>query len=152
MKLCDDKTIACLIIIFSVFIGCVSTKKITKTEVVTLVKSDKSWDGMQLPKYATGNPEITILKITIPSKTKLKWHKHPYINAGVLLKGKLTVVSENKDTLYLKANDPIVEVVNTWHYGVNEGKEPAEIIVFYAGVKEKPITVLDEVKPKETAH
>jgi quercetin dioxygenase-like cupin family protein len=43
--------------------------------------------------------------------------------------------------LYLKAGDLIVEVVNKWHYGKNEGNKPAENIVFYAGILDKPITV-----------
>jgi quercetin dioxygenase-like cupin family protein len=67
-------------------------------------------------------------------------HQHPVINAGVLLQGELTVETNEGKTLHLKAGDPIVEVVNTWHYGINEGDEPAEIIVFYAGVQGKPIT------------
>ena len=89
-----------------------------------------------------GNPEITILKIIIPPKAKLPLHKHPEINAGVLLKGELTVISETNDTLHLKAGEPIVELVNTWHFGLNDGAEPVEIIVFYAGITETPITVL----------
>jgi quercetin dioxygenase-like cupin family protein len=68
-------------------------------------------------------------------------HHHPVINAGVLLKGELTVVADDNKTLHLRAGDSIVELVNKKHYGKNEGKEAAEIIVFYAGVENKPITV-----------
>ena len=60
---------------------------------------------------------------------------------GILLKGELTVVTEEKETLHVKAGDAIAEVVDKWHYGKNEGNEPAEIIVFYAGVKDTPITI-----------
>lgn len=60
-------------------------------------------------------------------------HWHPVISAGVLLGGDLTVVADQNETLHLKAGDPIVEVVDEWHSGRNEGNEPAEIIVFYAG-------------------
>lgn len=122
-------------------IGCKSNQ-IAEIEVTTLVKSTKSWNGSKLPKYLDGNPEITILKIIIPPKTKLSLHKHPEINAGVLLKGSLRVISKDNDTLNLKAGEPIVELVNTWHYGENLGTEPAEIIVFYAGVEGTPITVV----------
>ncbi len=118
--------------------------KVSKIEVTKLAESSESWNGSPLPEYLEGKPKVTILKIVIPPKTKLKVHKHPVINAGVLLKGELTVVSEQKDTLYLKAGDPIVELVNTWHYGENEGAKPAEIIVFYAGVEGTPITVIKE--------
>lgn len=123
-------------------IGCKSNK-INDIEVTTLVKTTESWNGKQLPKYPDGNPEITILKIIIPPKTKLPLHKHPNINAGILLKGELTVISEANDTLYLKAGEPIVELVNTWHFGRNDGTEPVEIIVFYAGIQGTPITILE---------
>ena len=110
-------------------------------ESVELLKTSSSWNGNALPEYPKGEPEVTILKITIPPKTKLPVHEHPVINAGVLLTGELTVVTENRKTLHLKAGDAIAEVVNTWHYGINEGNEPAEIIVFYAGVQGTPITI-----------
>lgn len=120
-------------------IGC-NLNETNQTKVDVLIKTSESWNGDPLPKYLDGKPEVTILKIVIPPKTKLAWHQHPEINAGVLLKGELNVISET-DTLLLKAGEPIVELVNTWHYGQNTGKESAEIIVFYAGVKGRPITV-----------
>jgi quercetin dioxygenase-like cupin family protein len=110
-------------------------------EVKQLAKSTKSWDGDKLPAYPQGQPEVTILRIKIPAGAKLEIHNHPVINAGVLLAGELTVITEDNKTLHLKAGDSIVELVNKKHYGKNEGKETAEIIVFYAGVENKPITV-----------
>jgi hypothetical protein len=62
------------------------------------------------------------------------------INAGVLLTGELSVEDEFGNKLEMKAGDPIIEVVNTIHYGVNRGKVPAEIIVFYAGSEGMTIT------------
>ena len=106
-----------------------------------LVKASTSWNGSPLPAYKKGEPEITIQRITIPPKVRLPLHKHPVINAGVLLKGKLTVVTKTGEILHLKTGDPIIEIVNQWHYGKNEGTEPAEIIVFYAGAVGEPITI-----------
>lgn len=110
-------------------------------KVATLAKTQLSWDGTTLPGYPQGTPEITILRITVPAKTQLPLHTHPVINAGVLLTGELTVVTDDNKTLHLKAGDSIVEVVNRWHYGKNDGDLPAEIIVFYAGTKESPVTI-----------
>jgi len=114
----------------------------TKVDVQTLAKTTKSWNNAQLPSYPTGKPEITILNIKIPPHSKLKLHKHPVINAGVLIKGKLTVVSEDNKVLNLEEGDSIVELVDTWHYGENKTGETAQIIVFYAGVEGEPITIL----------
>ena len=110
-------------------------------KVVTLAKGSSSWDGAQLQLYPNGKPEITILRITIPTGKTLPMHKHPVINAGVLLSGELTVITKDNKQLLLKAGDPIIEVVDTWHYGKNTGKVPAEILVFYAGSQGKPISV-----------
>ncbi len=111
--------------------------------VQKLVKTTQSWDGETLPAYPQGQPEITILRITIPPGTRLDTHRHPVINAGVLISGELMVVTTEGKTLNLKAGDPIVEVVGTLHYGINQGQVPAEIVVFYAGVTNTPITVVE---------
>ncbi len=131
------------ILLLSVNVGAKSAAKNSKAkiEVAQLVKTTKSWNGAGLPNYPQGQPEITILRIIIPVGTKLPMHEHPVINAGVLLSGELTVKTVNGKILYLKAGDPIVEVVDTWHYGINEGKQPAEIIVFYAGTIGEKITI-----------
>ena len=81
------------------------------------------------------------MRIIIQPGVELPLHKHPVINAGVLLRGELTVVTEDNETLHMKAGDSIVEVVDKWHYGKNEGNVPAEIIVFYAGIVDTPITI-----------
>jgi len=106
-----------------------------------LASETTSWNGVTLPAYPEGEPEITILRVTIPPQASLPWHKHPFINAGVLISGELSVETEDDRVLRLSAGDPIVELVNTWHHGINTGNVPAEIIVFYAGVKDMPVSV-----------
>jgi quercetin dioxygenase-like cupin family protein len=113
------------------------------TVVKELAKTSQSWNGASLPAYPSGQPRITILRISIPAGARLDTHSHPVINAGVLISGELTVLTSDGKTLNLKAGDPIVEVVNTLHYGINQGTAPAEIIVFYAGTTDKPITVVE---------
>jgi quercetin dioxygenase-like cupin family protein len=113
-------------------------------EVDVLAKTTKSWNDAALLEYPEGQPEITILRLTIAPGAELPLHKHPVINAGVLLRGELTVKTENDKVLHLKAGESIVEVVDTWHYGKNEGDVEAEIIIFYAGTLDLPITEYKE--------
>ncbi|MES9903051.1 MAG: cupin domain-containing protein [Sedimenticola sp.] len=129
---------ACLAFLLSSTACALNVSTVT---VDVLAKTTSSWNGETLPAYLQGQPEVTILRIVIPPKMQLPLHQHPIINAGVLLKGELTVITKDKKTLHLKAGDSIVEVVNTLHYGINEGSDPAEIIVFYAGIQDKPITI-----------
>lgn len=125
-------------------------REVNPVNVEVLAKTSSSWDGETLPDFAKGKPEITILRITIPPKAQLPLHEHPVINAGLLLKGELTVETEDKKTLHLKAGDSIIEVVDKWHSGKNEGNEPAEIIVFYAGIQGEPITIKETTTSSPT--
>ena len=102
-------------------------------KIEILAKTTKSWDGSTIPPYLSGQPEITILKITIPSQAIVDWHNHPVILMGYLLKGELTVESAEGKTVVFKEGDTVVEIVNKLHRGINRGKNPVEIIVFYAG-------------------
>jgi len=117
-----------------------------KIEVDVLLKSTKSWDGTTLVAYEQGQPEITILRVVVPPKAEVALHKHPMINAGVMLKGELTVFKKGKEEepMILKAGDAVVETVNTWHYGRNEGNESVEVIVFYAGVVDMPLSIKEK--------
>ena len=136
------KQLALLLIGSLLLTGCQSSPtEQPPISVNKLVQSTKSWDGRELPKYPAGQPEVTILRIEIQPGAELPLHHHPVINAGVLLKGELTVVSKKGETLHLKAGDPIIEVVDKVHYGKNEGSDVAEIIVFYAAAKGETITV-----------
>lgn len=121
------------------------SQEATEASIVVkeLVKTSRSWDGELLPAYPQAQPRITILRISIPAGARLETHRHLVINAGVLISGQLTVLTRDGKTLELKAGDPIIEVVNTSHYGINQGKVPAEIIVFYAGAIDTPITVVE---------
>jgi len=110
-------------------------------EVEPLAKSTASWNGTVLPAYPAGQPELTVLRIRIAPGARLPMHEHPFINAAVMLAGELTVRTEAGGTLRLKRGEAIVEVVDQWHYGHNEGTEVAELIVFYAGVQGQPITL-----------
>lgn len=112
--------------------------------VDVLAQTGSSWDGNQLPAYPREQPYITILKINIPAGAQIPLHKHPVINAGVILRGELTVVSETGKSLHLRAGDAIVELVNQWHYGKNAGDKSTEIIVFYAGTPHLP-TVINKI-------
>jgi quercetin dioxygenase-like cupin family protein len=112
--------------------------------VGTLAQSTRSWNGTTLPTYPAAPPEISILRIEVPPGAQLPLHRHPVINAGYMISGELTVITEQNETLHLKAGDAVVEVVNTWHQGRNEGREPAVIVVFYAGVVGVPLSELKE--------
>ena len=112
--------------------------------VEILVQSDKSWNGDKLPAYPDEDPMISVVKVTIPPHSKLKWHTHPCINAGYLISGEVTVTTDDGLERVVKAGEGLIELVDKLHYGRNDGDVPAEIIVVYAGVKDQPLAVIKE--------
>jgi len=135
------KNLSFFFLLISLFLISCNAPQKAQTKVIKLLETTKSWNGDTLPKYLEGTPQVTILKIIIPPKTKLKMHKHPVMNAAVMLKGELMVITTKQDTLKIKEGNAFEEVVNTWHYGLNNSNKPVEVLVFYAGVKERPITL-----------
>jgi quercetin dioxygenase-like cupin family protein len=131
----------CLALLFALSVLAPACTEPAKVEVKKLAQSETMWDGTPLPAYPAGQPEITIIKVTIPPHSTLAWHKHPSINAGYLLSGTLTVVSENGKQLTLKPGDTLIELVNKYHYGRNDGADPVEIVVFYAGKHGVPLSI-----------
>ncbi|MEM1209077.1 MAG: cupin domain-containing protein [Planctomycetota bacterium] len=114
--------------------------------VEELVRSTQSWNGATLPAYPEGQPEVVVLRVTVPPHTSLPWHEHPVINAGVLTKGTLLVMTPDGSTKRLHAGDALIELVDQPHRGVNDSDEPAEVFVVYAGTTGEPITVPTDVE------
>ena len=110
----------------------------------TLIQTGKHWNEQAIKPIHIEHPQITMLRITIPAGEKLVMHKHPILNVGYLTKEELTVRSEKGDVLVLKPGDPIVELVDVWHYGESTGSEDAEIVVTYVGDKEDNLSVIKE--------
>ncbi len=121
------------LLLVSAVVDSASARDVPGVTVESLAEATTSWDGVDLPRYPDGMPQVTILKYTIPGHTVLPWHRHPVINAGYMVKGRLKVTTKTGEELYLAAGDTIVETVGTWHQGTNEHEEPVEIVVFYAG-------------------
>ena len=111
--------------------------------VETLARSTQDWSGTRLPPYPGGQPQVTVLRISIPPGVSLDPHHHPVINAGVLLQGRLKGVMEDGRSKLLESGDALVEVVNRIHHGESLGPQSAVIVVVYAGVEGLPITVRD---------
>ena len=98
-----------------------------------LIQTQTTWVGDKIAPVILKNPEINVLKITLPVGERLPMHKHPMINVACMLKGELTVRTEDGKAKTFRAGEVISEVIDIWHYGENTGKEPVEMVVTYVG-------------------
>jgi quercetin dioxygenase-like cupin family protein len=106
-----------------------------------LLQATRSWDGNQYTRYVTGQPQITILRISIPPNTALDWHEHPMISAGYVVSGQITLEirgTQKRKTIY--AGQALAESVATVHRGYTTN-QPVELLVFYAGAVGLPLSI-----------
>jgi len=113
-------------------------------KVEQLLQTTQSWDSSPYTNYPTGQPQMTVLRITIPPNTALRWHHHPVISVAYVLSGHLTIEKRGTgERRILKAGEAVAETVQTTHRGFTTD-EPVELIVFYAGQAGVPITINEE--------
>ena len=115
-----------------------------QVNVEQVLQTTQSWDSSPYASYPTGQPQVTVLRITIPPNTALHWHRHPIISVAYVVSGHLTL--EKRDTgerTILQAGQAVAETVQAMHRGFTTD-DPVELIVFYAGQVGLPLTVNEE--------
>ncbi len=114
------------------------TTRVATAQRDLLVQSDESWNGKRYTHYPTGQPQLTMLKLTIPPHTALPWHTHPFPNAAYILSGTLTVHDrESGKSKIFHPGEAFAESVDDVHRG-ESGSEPVVLIVTYAGTQGVP--------------
>ena len=62
-----------------------------QVNVEQVLQTTQSWDSSPYASYPTGQPQVTVLRITIPPNTALHWHRHPIISVAYVVSGHLTL-------------------------------------------------------------
>ena len=115
-----------------------STQTAQSTE---MIRTSQSWDGVELPDYLQGRPELVAVKYEIPAGQKLGWHHHPVMNHGILVQGELTIVSIDGKEKVVHEGEVVVEMVDTIHHGENRGSKPVILYMFYLTQEGVPLSV-----------
>lgn len=109
-----------------------------------VLKTDTTSIGQKIDYPDFKNPEVSMMKVTIPPGKSTGWHKHAFPVFAYVLKGTLTIELEKNKTLEFPANSSFAEVIDTFHNGKNNGKEDVVLIAFFMGEKGKPLSVKKE--------
>lgn len=112
-----------------------------KVESTELIRTSQSWDGVELPDYLQGRPELVAVKYVFPVGQKLGWHHHPVMNYGILVQGELTIIGQDGKEKTVHEGEAVVEMVNTIHHGENTGTVPVILYMFYLSQKDMPLAV-----------
>jgi quercetin dioxygenase-like cupin family protein len=106
--------------------------------VEKLAVTSTNYAGQALVYPDSGKAEVTALVVHLPPGASTGWHKHPVPVYAYMLEGELTVRTENGVEKRFVKGEPIIEVMNLLHNGVNTGKETASLVAFYTGVEGVP--------------
>ncbi|MDE1161295.1 MAG: cupin domain-containing protein [Acidobacteriaceae bacterium] len=106
-----------------------------------LLQQQQSWNGKPYTAYPKGQPELTLIKLTLAPHTLLPWHTHPFPNAGYVLSGTLTLHDRaSGKTHVVHQGEAFAESVDDQHRG-ESGDTPTVLIITYSGVAGVPTSI-----------
>ena len=126
-----------------------SDNPVNSVQSTELIRTSQSWDGVELPDYLQGRPELVAVKYEFPAGQKLGWHHHPVMNYGILVQGELTIIGQDGKEKTVHEGEAVVEMVNTIHHGENRGSKPVILYMFYLSQKDLPLAVQHPEIPLE---
>src|SRR5215469_4268906 len=117
--------IACLA---SAIMALANAAEVPKVRINPVARTDKTVLGQ--PIVVPPNAELRAFTVEFEPGARLRIHKHPYPHYVYVEKGTLTVMNvETGRSLAFKQGSFFVEMINTWHYGINETNEPVKLLV-----------------------
>jgi len=126
-----------------------SDNPVNSVQSTELIRTCQSWDGVELPDYLQGRPDLVAVKYEFPAGQKLGWHHHPVMNYGILVQGELTIIGQDGKEKTVHEGEAVVEMVNTIHHGENRGTKPVILYMFYLSQKDLPLAVQHPEIPLE---
>ncbi len=105
-----------------------------------LLQTTSTWDNVPFKELNIKTPEVTVLKINIEVGESLPMHKHDLVNIAYVNKGTLTVTTDDNKQITIQEGQCLPELIGKYHYGKNDGNTPVELIVFYIGEKNTPLS------------
>ena len=99
-----------------------------KVQVTPVARTNTTVTGQ--PIVVPDHPDVIVSIATFPPGSRLPEHQHPHPHYVYVLEGVLTVVNTDAHkTFDVKAGAFVVEMMDTWHYGINNGTVPVRLLV-----------------------
>jgi quercetin dioxygenase-like cupin family protein len=111
-----------------------------------ILQTETMSNGEPIDYLDTDHPSVTVMIVDIAPGAQTGWHSHPVAVYAYVMAGNLSVQLEGGKTFEFKEGEAIIEVVKLKHNGINNGKVPVKLVVFYLGEKDIP-NVMKTDKP-----
>jgi quercetin dioxygenase-like cupin family protein len=109
--------------------------------VAPLFKGGKTILDQGLGYRQDGPLEISSEIIAVAPQGKIPEHMHLTPFYAYILEGEITVTYANGVENTYKQGQAMLEAINIWHHGVNNGDVPVKILVVNMGVEGVPNTI-----------
>jgi quercetin dioxygenase-like cupin family protein len=115
-------------------------------KITTVMQASETLLGQKIAYPKTDKAEMTALLVEMEPGTEVGLHMHPVPLVVYVLEGTLDVEMSDGSKHQIEAGKAFLEVVNTWHNGLNKGKTPLKFFVVFAGVQGKENLIRAEQK------
>jgi len=145
-----NKLILTLIVLF---LGFTAKSQYNKGVILEpLLKTDTTTMGQKIQYPDFQHSEVSIIKVTIQPGKSTGWHKHDFPVFAYVVKGTLTIEFEDGKSLHFSESASFAEVINTYHNGINSGKDDVVLIAFFMGGKGMSLSIPKETKASTINH
>lgn len=126
------------------FLSLTARSQYSGLNIKELLRTDTTSIGQKITYPEFANPEVTMLKITIPPGKSTGWHKHSIPVFAYVVKGTLTVELEDHREIKFKEESTFAEMRNTNHNGSNKEDSDLVLIAIYMGGKGEKLSIMKE--------
>lgn len=112
-----------------------------KLKMETMLESDVNSMNQKIVYPQMENAKVTMAKITFPPGETTGWHKHDIPVFSYIMKGTLTVETEDHKITEFKENTCFVESYDIYHRGTNKGDTDLVVFVVYLGGDGKSLSI-----------
>jgi quercetin dioxygenase-like cupin family protein len=102
-------------------------------KITTLVKSSETIAGKKIAYPPSDKAEMSALLVEVPPHSEIGLHMHPVPLVVYVLEGTMDVEISGGEKRKYEQGTAFLEVVNTWHNGINSTDKPLKLLVVFAG-------------------
>lgn len=131
-----------IILFFTLFSMTMSAQQYNgKLKIEKMLKSEVNSMGQKIVYPQVKDAEVTMMKITFSPGETTGWHKHDIPVFSYIIKGTLTVETEDHKITEFKENSCFAESYNIYHKGTNKGETDLVVFVIYLGGDRKDLSI-----------
>jgi quercetin dioxygenase-like cupin family protein len=112
-----------------------------KLKFENVVETETNAMGQKIVYPDFKDAKVSMMKITFPPGESTGWHKHIIPVFSYILKGTLSIETEDHKFLEFTEGSSFAEMINVYHNGSNKGTEDVVAFVIYLGGDDTPLAI-----------